>query len=151
MNQPALLAALAVAGGLGCVTPAPRDLVLGVDVCTHCHMTFADPRFGAELVTTTGKVYVFDDAGCLASHLIDPVEPSERWHSLWVMDYLRPDSLIPADQAIFLRSDALRTPMDHRLVAVTAGPAADSLQAALGAERLDWAAVRERVRARAGP
>jgi copper chaperone NosL len=142
---------MAITGGVGCVTPAPRDLVLGADVCTHCHMTFVDPRFGAELVTTTGKIYAFDDAGCLASHLIDPVEPAERWHSLWVMDYLRPDALIPADQAIFLRSDLLRTPMDHRFVAVTAGPSADSLQTALGAERLDWAAVRERIRARAGP
>ena len=151
MTVRGLVVALAAAGAAACVTPAPRPLVLGADVCTQCHMTFADPRFGAELVTTTGKVLVFDDAGCLATYLIDPAEPSERWHSMWVMDYLRPDSLIPADQAIFLRSDSLRTPMDHRLVAVTPGPAADSLQAALGAERLDWAGVRERVRARAGP
>ena len=37
----------------------PRPIALGEEVCRHCHMTIADPRFAAELVTV--------GAGCTCS------------------------------------------------------------------------------------
>jgi len=134
-----LVAALAI--GAGCGDPAPRALVPGSDVCTHCQMTVADLRFGGELVTRTGRVLPFDDAGCLAAWLATGGTPEAEIHATLVVDYLVPGSLLPAAEAIFLRSDSLRTPMDYQLVATAAGHRADSLQQALDAERLDWDAV----------
>lgn len=77
-----VLAVVLAAVGAGCGHPAPRALKLGEESCTHCHMTLEDPRFGAELVTTTGKVLAFDDAGCLATFLSTGGIPAERIHSL---------------------------------------------------------------------
>lgn len=142
------LAAVALAAGIGagCGHPAPRRLVMGEDACAHCQMLTADPRYTAQLVTRTGKVYVFDDPGCLAAFLDQGTVAEDRVHSLWVADYLEPDSILPVDRAIFLRSDSLRSPMSYAIAATTPGPRADSLARALDALRLDWPAVRRQAR-----
>lgn len=133
-------AALFGAATLACRAPGPVPIALGAQDCTHCHMTIADPRFAAELVTRTGKVFAFDDAGCLATFVVSgPVGP-EQVHSAWVTDFRHPGTLIPAQDARFLRTDRVQTPMGSSLVAVPRA-AADSLQAALGGTLLDWGEV----------
>ena len=86
-------------------------------------MTIADPRFAAELVTTRGRVYVFDDVGCLAAFVASESVPSTVVHSLWVHDFLQPDSLLDARTASYLRVDSLRTPMSSHLAALAPGAA----------------------------
>ncbi len=131
-----LVLAAAGLGGAGCGHPAPRPLVEGTDVCAHCHMTMVERRFGGEFVSTTGKVTPFDDVGCLAMGLIGA--DSTRVHSLWVSDYLEPDSVVAVERMIFIRTDSVRTPMHYGIVAVRPGPAADSLTIALGGTKLGW-------------
>ena len=101
-------------------------------------MTIVDPRFAAELVTATGKVYVFDDVGCLTAFIHGGTVPSAQVQGLWVYDYLEPDSLLDARQAVYLEVDTLPTPMSSHLVALRAGPRADSLRARLGGTLLAW-------------
>ena len=132
----AVAAAAVVAAG--CARPAPRPIAWGEESCRHCHMTIADPRFAAELVTSKGLVYVFDDVGCLAAFLRGGTVAAAQVHSLLVYDYLRPDSLLDARRAVYLRADTLRTPMSSQLAALRPGPAADSLHASLGGELLAW-------------
>lgn len=133
-------AALLGAAALACGTPGPTPIAFGEATCDHCHMTIVDQRFAAELVTRTGKVFAFDDAGCLATFAVSgPVGP-EQVHSAWVTDFRQPGTLISAQDAIFLRTDAVRTPMSSNLLAVPRA-AGDSLQAVLGGTLLDWAQV----------
>jgi copper chaperone NosL len=137
-----LPAAAAVAVAAACAAPSPRAVAYGTDECAHCHMTVADHRFTAQLVTRTGKTFVFDDPGCLADFLaagrVDPVEV----HSLWLADYTaEAERLLPADSAWLVRSEAIRAPMDSRLAALPTAAAADSLRAELGGEILRWADV----------
>ncbi len=143
MSRPFLpghAAALLGAAALACATPGPVPIAYGEAACDHCHMTIVDQRFAAELVTRTGKVYAFDDVGCLASFAVGgPVEPGQV-HSAWVTDFRLPGTLIPAQDAIFLRTDSVRTPMASNLLAVPRS-AGDSLRAALGGTLLDWAQV----------
>lgn len=133
-------AALVSAAALACGRPGPAPIAFGQVACEHCHMTIADPRFAAELVTRTGKVYAFDDAGCLATFAVSgPVDPAQV-HSAWVTDFRHPGTLIPAQDAAFLRTEQVRTPMGSNLLAVPHA-AGDSLQAALGGTLLDWGQV----------
>jgi copper chaperone NosL len=125
-----------------CAEPHPFPIVLGEDGCDHCHMTLVDPRFTAELLTTTGKGYRFDDIGCLAAFLAEGSVPKEREGQAWVNDFLHPGQWLPAQQAVYLRTDSLRTPMGSGLIALSADGPVDSLRAALAGTRLDWAAVR---------
>lgn len=135
----------AIMSGAGCGRPAPRPLTEGSDVCAHCHMTLADRRFGGELVSRTGKVTPFDDVGCLAVAVA--TGDSAAVHSLWVSDYLAPDSLVNVTEMRFLKVDSLRTPMGYGYIAVRPGRAADSLAAALGGRVMAWEDVMTWARA----
>jgi copper chaperone NosL len=110
-------------------------------------MTLADPRFAAELVTRTGKTFPFDDIGCMATYIATGgVDPSDI-HSLWVHDVTRADSLLPLSAVLLLTQDSIATPMDHGIVAVRPGPAADSLRVRVGGRILSWDEVLTRVAA----
>lgn len=141
MTRAALLPVLAALATLACAEPGPRPLALGTDACAHCHMTVTDPRYAAELVTRTGKVFVFDDAGCLAAFYRDGSVPVDEIHSLWVYDFREPSRALDAMSAVYLRTDSLRTPMGSGLAALPPGPGADSLRAVLGGDLVSWEAV----------
>lgn len=138
------VAVAAVALAAACAGPGPRPIAYGQEVCRHCHMTIADPRFAGELVTRRGRVQVFDDVGCLAAFAAEGSVPAGEVHSLWVQDFLHPDSLLDARTAVYLRVDSLQTPMGSHLVALRAGPEADSLRARLGGRLLRWDEIERR-------
>lgn len=147
----ALAAATAVAVAAACAGPAPRAIAYGTDECAHCHMTIAEPRLAAQLVTRTGKTYVFDDPGCLADFLAAGMVDRSAIHSAWIADYTaRTERLLPAEAAWLVQSDRIRTPMNNRIAAVASAAAAESLRAELGGEVVRWAEVVARAGAPAG-
>jgi copper chaperone NosL len=121
-----------------CSPSGPRAIALNEEACAHCHMTIADPRFGAELITGTGRVLTFDDVGCMAAWLSENPTPLT---GAWVMNYVD-HAWMAADSAIYLQTDSLRTPMASGLAALRPGPESDSVRARLGGELVSWAAVR---------
>jgi copper chaperone NosL len=120
---------------IACAPANPRAIVWGHEQCAHCHMTLTDHRFAAEVITRTGKVVTFDDVGCLRAWLAADRGPPAR---VWVADFTVPDEWLPADSAVYLHSDTIRTPMASGLVAVRPGSRADSLDALLGGRLLTW-------------
>ena len=52
----------------------PEQLQYGTDACHFCKMTLMDKKFGAELVTTKGKVYKFDDLSCFINYYNSGIE-----------------------------------------------------------------------------
>lgn len=121
---------------LAACTPEPRPLAFGHDACAHCRMTLSDPRYGAELVTPTGKTLPFDALECLAAYL--KAHPEVEVHSLWTIDYERPETLVPLAEAQILHSPQLRSPMGANLTAF--GPDADPAQitATYGGRLVTW-------------
>ena len=150
-SAPALGTAAAVAVAAACANPGPRTIAYGTDECAHCHMTIADHRLAAQLVTVTGKTYVFDDPGCLADFLAAGSVDRQAVHSLWVADFTAAsERLLPAQEAWLVRSDAIRTPMDNRVAAAPTPEAAESLRLRLGGEVLRWADLTARAGTAAG-
>ena len=50
----------------GCTSnQEPEKIEFGKDTCHHCKMLLMDRRFGAELVTKTGKIFKFDTLECM--------------------------------------------------------------------------------------
>ena len=93
----------------------PRPIAYGQDGCHHCKMTLMDPKFGAELVTEKGKVFVFDDVNCMLQYM-DSVNDEVYKHIL-VTDYLNPGVLLDANVAFYLKADQFKTPMASQIVA----------------------------------
>ena len=126
----------------GC-EPEPRAIRYGEDVGAHCKMTVSDARFGSELVTTTGKVYVFDAVECLANYMVAHPELADQTHSLWVTAYDAPGELIPLDSAFFIHSPDVQSPMSGGLAAFGPGTSPEDAVRQLGGEVLAWADVLE--------
>lgn len=145
MTRPALGFLLLV--GLlwvGC-TPEPKPIGYGEDNCAYCRMTVTDPRYGSELVTSTGKTYMFDSIECLAAYVEE--NPDVEVHSLWVPNFRDPGTLMNVEEAFLVRSDQLKSPMSlniaaFRSSAVDPGVVADSVSGTV----ISWKEVRSLVR-----
>ncbi len=123
---------------LAACTPAPRPIVHGEDHCAYCKMTIAHEQYGAELVTTKGKVYLFDSIECLAAHQLEERVAADDVHSLWVVDFQDPPNLITVSDAFFLHSRDLRSPMGANLTAFGPGITQQAVTHSFFGEILDW-------------
>lgn len=95
----------------------PEPLVYGTDICHFCKMTLMDNKFGAELVTTKGKVYKFDDLNCFMNFYNSGVEEEREIKHKLVIDYANPGTLINATDAFYLKSSEIRSPMNSGVAA----------------------------------
>lgn len=132
-GRPAIARTAAVAVGaaiLGACAPGgPRAIAYDAEPCAQCRMTISDPRFGAEVVSSTGRAYTFDSIECLAEFVAAHADAPPR--GVWVSDYARPGTFVPADSAEFrvLRGPA-GSPMGKGLVATRGGAVPASLAGA---------------------
>lgn len=130
-----LILSLAV---IACGEAGPREVVLGQDECGYCRMTVSDARFAAQVVTSTGRVHVFDSVECLAGYARQAEPGTVR--TLWVTDAEVPGQFVEAERAGYLLDAALRGPMG-RAVAFADLDAARDAQARYGGTIADWSRV----------
>ena len=95
----------------------PEPLIYGKDQCHSCKMTLMDPKFGAELVTTKGKVYKFDDINCLFNFYNEGSVNKDDFRFKLVVDFSRPEKLIDAEKAVYLKSGEIKSPMASQVAA----------------------------------
>lgn len=141
--QPAKVAVAGVLliGMLAGCSPEPQPLVIGETPCSHCRMTVSDDRFGAELVSTTGKVYPFDAIECMTAYLSDEGEGTNNAFSFWVTPFDAPGTLVDANQAYFLRSNSIQSPMGSGLAAYSSLESRDAAAAENDGLILNWEGV----------
>ena len=95
----------------------PEPLEMGKDVCAHCKMTIVDPKWGAELVTNTGKIFKYDVVECMILH--KKTLDQSKIHSIWTIDFLQNDKFIKAEDAIYVRSQEFNSPMGLNAVSLS--------------------------------
>lgn len=110
----ALLMSLVLAG---CSSPKPATVSIGQDMCEHCGMLISDSRFVTQVVTKTGKSYKFDSIECMVDWLAEGSVPADQIHSAWVTDYNNPGKWLKAEEARYLQSVGIRSPMGANLSA----------------------------------
>ena len=106
-------------------TAKPEPIIVGKDNCAFCTMTVSDNRFGGEIITRKGKIYKFDDAGCLLSFVQQDNFDRSQVKEIYLTDFSNSHSLIRSDKALLLRCDALKAPMGGNISAFSN---ADSLE-----------------------
>jgi len=147
------LGLLATVGFAGCVPDRPVPIVVGEDVCDHCVMAISEPRFAAEAITVRGKLHRFDSIECLAGWVAgrSGSDPALEGATFWVTDMRAPGDWIRVEEARFLRSPAIQSPMGMHLGAVRAdAPGAGEARIPADAETLTWEGVLRLVRAPGG-
>ena len=90
----------------------PPKIVLGQDPCDNCFMLINERKFAAALWLADGEAKRFDDIGCM----IDYVQKSgNKISNYWVYDY-NDDRPVNAEEAYFVKSNKLLTPMSFGIV-----------------------------------
>jgi copper chaperone NosL len=130
-----------------CLVPGcarePRAIEYGTDACVRCKMVITDQRYGSELVTRKGRVYIFDSVECLVASVIDGGDFDEsRIHGSFVTAFHDPGTLIDASTAGYLVSERLPSPMGMNLTAFQSVAAAEAAGELYGGEVVDWEGLR---------
>ena len=105
-------------------------------MCIYCKMSIVDPQHSAELVTLKGKAFTFDAIECMVDYVNQYAETNYAF--LMVADYQNPGQLIDAQNASFLISDAIPSPMGAFLSAFSSEQNATVLQKEKGGEIYHW-------------
>src|SRR5690606_39239413 len=93
----------------------PEPIAFGKDYCSYCKMSIADPKFGAELVTSKGKIYKFDAMECMVPYMQEQGE-TEYAHILGIA-FDDPGELHPVENLQFVVSEEFNSPMGATLAA----------------------------------
>lgn len=122
---------------IGC-SKEPKPISYGEDECEFCKMIVMDKRYGAELVTDKGKIFMFDSIECLVGYLDNQKLSKDNYTSVWVGNYANPGNIIDAEKALYLKNDELRSPMGLNVLAVENQEQYDKLQKEFGGESVTW-------------
>jgi copper chaperone NosL len=111
MNRKICLLSFILATMIIACRPERSPIDYGLDKCYYCKMTIVDQRFGAELVTTKGKVYKFDATECLIHFNKTREVPADEMAMLLTNTFDRPGELVDVNQCFFLQSENMPSPM----------------------------------------
>lgn len=124
--------ALALVLGMAACSRGPQAIRYGQDECTECKMTLVDRHYGAELITSKGKVLKFDDLNCLLTFQRREAKSPSSAAKLVVIAFNRADVFLPIEQALFLRHDRLHTPMGSGLAAFSTAAELEAVRTEFG-------------------
>jgi copper chaperone NosL len=144
-NLPRLLAVILAAVLVSACAAGPQQAHWGVEECTHCRMVIGDERFAGQVVDRRGNTFKFDALECMAAWLAEERPASAELHSIWVASGR--EGWVRVEDASFLHSDALRSPMGSGYSAHPTADAARRAQQQVGGELLTWEEVRTRAAA----
>lgn len=113
----------------------PVEIVPNEDACSLCRMAVSQLQFAAELVTSSGRAEVFDDVGCLAGWLKEHERPEGS--AAFVVDY-GTGEWIRCEDASYVHSPKVPTPMGYGLLAFGDGARAEAAARALGGTVVGW-------------
>lgn len=115
----------------------PKEINYGEDHCHFCDMTVVDKTHAAEYVTKKGKAYMFDAVECMVRDL-DRNSDEANMAFLLVSDYEHPGDLVAAQEATYLISKKIKSPMGANLTAFGSLEVAKATHAELGGELYNW-------------
>lgn len=120
----------------------PEPLKLGEDVCHLCKMGIADAKFGSEVITKKGKVFKFDDIGCMIKFMkAGGVEQKDIKQTV-VINYDKQNDFIATDKAVFVIGGSIKSPMNFNIAAFTDATAAAKIPEG---NTLNWNEVYQKI------
>ena len=126
----------------GC-KPGPQPINYGGDECAYCRMMITDAEFGSQIVNNQGRAYKFDSIECMAAY--DLTEDGENVHSKWVPDFLDREQWLKVEDAVYLHSETLRSPMGLFLSAYSDRASAEEMRNEYGGDIVDYETVKQIV------
>ena len=109
------------------------------EMCSFCRMSISETRYAAELIDDAGQVFKFDDIGCM-TNFIKQKRINAPILATFVKDF---DSRewVKAENAFYVRSSELKTPMNSGLAAFKNQSSAESAVANYRGKELGFTEV----------
>lgn len=122
----------------------PEPINYGKDLCAHCNMKIMDKRYGAEYINSKGKIFKFDSGECLIDYTAQNNVKDNEGINL-VTDFSNPGTLIKANDATFIISQKLPSPMGAFLTAFSNMLSAQAKINETGGEIYNWTNVKNKI------
>ncbi|MBA4259252.1 MAG: hypothetical protein C0446_08810 [Chitinophaga sp.] len=119
-----------------CSNAKPEALVVNKDQCEFCKMTVADIRFGAEAISSKGRIYKFDDLNCMIA--FNKSNEKIKMNQLYVNDYQANNQLIDATTAYYFVHETVKSPMGSNTAAFSNKEIAMNKAKEVSAEVISW-------------
>ncbi|WP_136668815.1 nitrous oxide reductase accessory protein NosL [Flavobacterium sp. H122] len=119
-----------------CHPSGPKSLKLNTDSCDFCKMSISSGKHGAEVVTQKGRVYKFDDIGCMMQYVKENNET--EFKEFYVGDFSKTNELIRAEQSVFLQGGTIQSPMNSKIIAFSTMEEAKKHNNSLKARVVSW-------------
>lgn len=132
-----ILALLGLSVAQSCST-GPQPIEYNADECHRCKMIISQKQFGAELITTKGRVYKYDAIECLIPEVLE--KGADSYSHMLVTDYNAPGQFIDASLASYLISKEIPSPMGAYLSAYSTSEQAKATGQNKG-EVHDWNSI----------
>jgi copper chaperone NosL len=105
-----------------------------------------DPKFGAEIITTKGKVYKFDDMICFQQFLRSGILSDKEIRSKLVINFEKPDDFMDLNKAFFIISPTIKSPMSSGAAGFESRATAEKANTLLQGEVLTWNSLSEKIK-----
>lgn len=124
----------------------PEPINYGQDECEFCRMQITDNRYGSEIVTDKGKVFKFDEVGCMIEYAMVKNFIGDVNQKFLVTDFASPETFIDATDAFFVQNDNFRSPMGSNVSAFNSEISRQKFVAESIGSLLNWVDVIELVK-----
>ncbi len=125
--------------------PEKTPIEYGYDKCHYCKMTIVDKRFGSELVTRKGKVYMFDATECLVNFIRKEHVASDNVFMILTNTFDNPGELVQAEQCSFLISENMPSPMGMYINPFADRSIASEYQQSQNGKIFEWHELKEKL------
>lgn len=114
----------------------PEQISYGTDACSFCKMTIVDQQHAAQYVTKKGKQFKFDAIECMVNDIGE--RGADYAQLLLIADYLQPGLMHPAQEATYLISNKIKSPMGANLTGFASARQALEAQKENGGKLYSW-------------
>ena len=121
----------------GC-TQKPEPIKYGSDECELCRMSIVDKQYGAELVTSKGKIYKFDSIECLINYTLNNNLIGDDKNLMLVTDFTKPEMFIYVKKSFYVHNNSFRSPMGLNVSSFGTDVAKQSFLDKNGGQQLTW-------------
>ena len=126
----------------------PEPISYGHDECDFCKMQITDNRYGSEIVSDKGKIYKFDEVGCMVNFALVENLLGNSNNKFLVTVFSIPETFTDAPTAHFVKNDGYRSPMGLNVMAFDRESDADDFIVENEGILLNWFEVIELVKQR---
>ena len=122
----------------------PQPINYDEDECHRCKMIISDSRYGTEAITHKGKIFKYDAIECLIPSMLK--DEADNLDQMFVTDYYNPKNFISANEATYLISQNLPSPMGGFLSAFSSKEAALKAQREHNGDIYTWQTLVDKYR-----